>query len=304
MKLVNFKNIKRFIFLLLSMVMFLFCFYSYVEIANTTAIAVDSVNNHRAYRLYDATTKQMVKKYTLQLVADTNVNSRSVIGSDDRFVDFTKNGTVKIFGRGTVGTGFIVDAHTIATAAHCVYSKGESYGSVNYTSKILVFNTDGSIAMTVTNIKQIHIPELYISTPGGSNAYDYALITVEEDMSEYAMFNLGVMMDSFRGSGKTISVTGFPGEVNGQTAQSNTMYTGNGVVINRNDFDVNKQIFFTNDSTPGNSGGPIYFTTTFNNKTYYTVIGIVSASGEEFNIGTRITTDLLHFYKNNSNISW
>lgn len=304
MKLVNLKNGKRFVFLLLSLTIFLFSFYPYMEITNTTVIAVDSVNNHRAYRLYDATTKRLVKKYTLQLLDDTNVNSRSVFGSDGRFVDFTKNGTVEIFGSGTVGTGFIIDAHTIATAAHCVYSKGESYGSVNYTSKILVFNTDGSIAMTVTNIKQIHIPDLYISTSGGSNAYDYALITVEEDLSEYAMFNLGVMMDSFRGSGKTISITGFPGIVNDQVVQANTMYTGNGVIINRNDFDVDKQIFFTNDSTPGNSGGPIYFTTTFNNKTYYTVIGIVSASGQEFNIGTRITTDLLHFYKNNPNISW
>lgn len=304
MKLGNLKNGKRFAFLFLSFTMLLFCFYPCVNIMNTTVIAVDSVNNHRAYRLYDVTTKQMVKKYTLQLVDDTNVNDRSVIGSDGRFVDFTKNGTVKIYGGGTVGTGFIVDAHTIATAAHCVYSKGASYGSVKYTSRILVFNTDGSIAMTVTNIKQIHIPDLYISTSGGSNAYDYALITVEEDLSEYAMFNLGVMMDSFRGSGKTISVTGFPSTVNDQGVKGNTMYTGDGVILNVNAFDVNKQIFFTNDSTPGNSGGPVYFTTTFNNKTYYTVIGIVSASGQDFNIGTRITTDLLHFYKNNPNISW
>lgn len=243
MKLGNLKNGKRFAFLFLSFTMLLFCFYPCVNIMNTTVIAVDSVNNHRAYRLYDVTTKQMVKKYTLQLVDDTNVNDRSVIGSDGRFVDFTKNGTVKIYGGGTVGTGFIVDAHTIATAAHCVYSKGASYGSVKYTSRILVFNTDGSIAMTVTNIKQIHIPDLYISTSGGSNAYDYALITVEEDLSEYAMFNLGVMMDSFRGNGKTISVTGFPSTVNDQGVEGNTMYTGDGVILNVNAFDVNKQIF-------------------------------------------------------------
>ncbi len=35
---------------------------------------------------------------------------------------------------------------------------------------------------------------------------------------------------------------------------------------------------------------------------YYTVIGIHTTGAGTFNAATRITTDLLHFYKNNPNI--
>ena len=55
----------------------------------------------------------------------SSTNARAVIGDDTRVVDFSKSGVVKINftasnGESYWGTGFVVDEHTIATAAHCV----------------------------------------------------------------------------------------------------------------------------------------------------------------------------------------
>ena len=53
--------------------------------------------------------------------------------------------------------------------------------------------------------------------------------------------------------------------------------------------------------TPGDSGGPAYITTSYYGSIYYTVIGINVSEAGTYNIATRITSDLLHFYLNNSN---
>ena len=68
--------------------------------------------------------------------------------------------------------------------------------------------------------------------------------------------------------------------------------------------DETRQIYYSNDTTPGNSGGPIYITETYNGQTYKTVVAITTSSpydSEDYNIGTRITTELLRFFKFNSN---
>ncbi len=102
-----------------------------------------------------------------------------------------------------------------------------------------------------------------------------------------------------------VSLTGFPGELNNNNTGSNTMYTGTGNVSNG----TNMRLYYTADSTGGNSGGPVYITETRLDKTYYTVIGInvsgISQNGVPlYNSAIRINTDLLHFYCNNPNLSW
>lgn len=62
--------------------------------------------------------------------------------------------------------------------------------------------------------------------------------------------------------------------------------------------------------TGGNSGGPVYVKTEYNGKEYAVVIGITTvATWGGDNIyngggGVRMTTNLLHFYKNNPNIAY
>lgn len=277
----------------------------------TASMDISAVNTSQSYKVYNASNGYYIKSYTLSKnpVQD---NSKSVIDSDDRVVDFSKSGVVKIIGGG-FGTGFVIDAHTIATAAHCVCTKlnvNSQPTSSNIIKKILFFKPDGSIEKTITDVKQIHIPDLYISTPGQTNKYDYALITVSEDLSAYANFNLGVTLDAFQESGKTISCTGFPGYLNNDpdnvvnnAINLHNEYTGNGIII-PNDNDPQLCLRYNCDTSGGNSGGPVYLTSTLDGKVYYTVIGIHTTSAGSFNSATRMTTDLLHFYKNNPNITY
>lgn len=235
------------------------------------------------------------------LDVDNNVSTYAIIGDDDRVVDFTKSGVVKILTNSAMGTGFVVDSHTIATGAHCVYNQ-----TIN---NILLFDVNGNVSLSATPL-EYHVPTKYIierSKGRETNEYDYALITVEEDLSNYACFDLGVMLPNFVGSQNAISVTGFPGVVNNQLVNNSTihnMYTGNGVTLDSAGHDIKPdlQFIYNNDITGGNSGGPVYVSKNYYGKVYYTVIGINVGSSDDYGIATSINTDLLHFYLHNSNI--
>lgn len=265
-----------------------------------------SVTCNRTYYVYNALTSTYLRQYTLSaLDSENNTNTRSVIGPDERELDWSKSGVCKITTTaGSFGTGFVIDEHTIATAAHCLYNNTAGSRSI---SDILLFDTSGEITLHATPV-EYHIPVDFISrltTNSGTNEYDYALITIEEDLSDYACFDLGVMLDGFTTTGTALSVTGFPGEVNNalvNTFEIHNMYTGTGIISNQNAFSFNFQLTYTNDVTGGNSGGPVYLIETRCGYTYYTVIGINTASATTYNIGTRITTDLISFYKNKSNL--
>lgn len=260
-----------------------------------------SVNTSQSYKVYNAVNGGYVKSYTLSAnpVMD---KSKTIIDTDDRFVDFSKNGVVKIVTSiGSWGTGFVVDDHTIATAAHVLYN-----GNAVPVSHIYFFNQDGSIDMDITNPSYCHIPNIYMSNVEDAIVYDYALITVKQDLSEYENFNLGAPLDSFIHRESTVLTTGFPAEVNSKDVNNLTehnMYTSAGSTID----DVHRadiEISYNNDTSGGNSGGPVYTSTLFNGKFYYTVVGINVKGAGTANRATRMTTDLIHFYKNNSYITY
>ncbi len=263
-------------------------------------ISAAYINTNIYYDVYDAGTGISLGSYNLDsvsTVSSNGVSTYNVIGNDTRVVDFTKSGVVKLMTNdGYMGTGFVVDDHTIATAAHCVYNQSTS--SVYEISSIRLFDGDGDIEKTVTNLQEIHIPRPYRTFSDSSN-YDYALITVGDDLSDYAIFNLGLLMDNYSSSNSAFSITGFPQVVNNTVVNSNTqdtMYTGTGSFYSATDY----KIFYNNDTSGGNSGGPVYITTSFNNNVYYSVVGIHTTGGTS-NGATRVTTNLLQFFKNNPN---
>lgn len=287
-----------------------------ISFAFDTNASTDS-SSFRVYKRYNATTGAYLGDYSLTTNFSTNSDSDSdsintVIGDDDRVVDFTKSGVVKLMtSNNYVGTGFVVDDHTIATAAHCV--KGYKI------SAIRLFDTDGNIEQTATPV-ETHIPQKYIANAQDSVNYDYALITVSEDLSAYEMFDLGVSLDTAIDNNTAVSVTGFPkyinndyeNEVNNYTI--NNMYTGNGVLKYRDDttlvinsetktFYKDSALFYTTDSSGGNSGGPVYVTTSYYGEVYYTVIGIhnYGLGSINLNSATRMTPELLRFYLSNPN---
>ncbi len=253
----------------------------------------------RTYYVYNPNTGAFSRHYTLSALP-SSLNTRTVFSPDERVVDWTKIGTVKILtssGNIHMSSGFVVDDHTIATAAHCLITDG----TADVITDIRLFDTSGECVLSATPI-EMHIPEYYINPIDEDNDglldeenYDYALITINEDLSAYCHYSLGVPTDSFLTSSSQISVTGFPGDLN-NSLYVNTMYTGVGNVTGG----TAKRIFHNADTAGGNSGSPIYITETRNNQTFDTVVAIHTHGYSSYNAGVRITTDLLQFYLNNN----
>lgn len=294
-------------------------------------VGVQSINESEEYTVFDAKTGAGKSNYTL----DSNPvvdNSRLIIDKDTRYRDDSLPGVVKIIINNSFGTGFVVDAHTIATAAHCLYHGEETFNSNTQLKKILILDNSGNVEKTITNMHSTHVPNIYINNMivyrknhnelglehyKIANAFDYALITVEEDLSEYACFDLGIPTDGMMSDSQKLYCTGFSdiiadgehddGDVN--TLTKHERFTGEGFMKpDANEPFPEREIYYDIDTRPGNSGGPVYVKNTIGNTTYYTVIGIHtrSANGDNYklNSGTQMTTELLHFYKNNPYIEW
>ena len=109
----------------------------------TDCVSAANSNNAVSYTVFSLKRGGTYKtKYTLNPV-DTlsSTNARAVIGDDTRVVDFSKSGVVKINftasnGESYWGTGFVVDEHTIATAAHCVCEQTNGKNATNSGSKV------------------------------------------------------------------------------------------------------------------------------------------------------------------------
>lgn len=265
--------------------------------------ATSSINTSQTYYVYDGITGEFLRQYTLDAVPYVD-NSRSVIGADTRTVDFSVSGVVKLMSQtGYLGSGFVVDEHTIGTAAHCVYNR--STNSISMVESIRLFDANGDVKMNAYPV-EVHIPKNYITSSSNTD-YDYALISVRKDVSKYACFNLGTVLNSMNTSTTPIFVSGFPKRVGNTYVNltNNIEYTGTGHLF----FLENRTIFYDVDTSGGDSGGPIYMQTEMNDETYYTLIGIHTNGDDNnihsgYNYGTRITTELLHFYKSNSNVSY
>ncbi len=149
----------------------------------------------------------------------------------------------------------------------------------------------------------MHIPSKYYAYDSN---YDYALITVEEDLSNYPIFDLGVY-DSMTDRDITATITGFPGGLEngnpGNDENTHIMHSGNGTVVSSNGVILNTAI----DATGGNSGGPVYVTEYCNGNVKYTVFGILVAdpniaTGFQYNRSIQIDGNLIRFYKNNPHV--
>ena len=297
-------NYKKIISVFTAFIIFLLsiCTYS----SNSSAD-----NTTRSYKIFRASNGTYLDEYTLTSLPTVN-NSRYIFGMDDRQIDWSKSGVVKLMSViGIQGTGFVVDEHTIATAAHCVYN--EYTGGGMPLTEIRLFDNNGNQTLSATPVN-VHIPNAYIQANQPSDNYsynfvsDYALIIVEEDLSAYACFNLAVPLDTINLSATNVTVTGFPEKINGEyvnTEDDDEMYSASGTLYQMNSNDFLHYV----DTDNGNSGGPTYVTETRNGNTCYSVIGIYSATvgyvndPNLYSASTRITTDLLHFYLNNCKVN-
>lgn len=269
------------------------------------------------YAVYNAITGYFMQgsEYDIprETVYDNGDSTNDVIGNtDERVIDFTKSGVVKIVvsnDSGThYGTGFIVGPHAIATAAHVI--DDNRYRRAASIKHIYSFNADGTQRTNTITPLEIHKPSLFISTNPVEEYYDYALITVQEDLSNYPIFELGVY-DSMLDKDVAATITGFPGLIKNNSTGENirvnnaenlhTMYSGNGIVLSSNGFKITHNI----DTSNGNSGGPLYITERYKDKVKYVAFGIHNLgveSGDTYNHAVQINSDIIKFYKNNTHI--
>ncbi len=295
-----------------------------VSVCSFNSMPANSANTARSYKIFKASTAEELGTYSLTVPYGEQPTPKSAIGYDERYIDWSKSGVVKICGydgdsnkRKSLGTGFVVGKHAIATAAHVV----SKYGTGRYTpdriSCVKLFNADGTVAKTLlasnkdTNMTY-HVPAEFYNDIW-SYTRDYAVITVSEDLSKYQCFDLGYVQDSLiKSNSASVSVTGFPSEVRGEivnTYSRHNMYTGQGILINQEQYgnDIsNGLIYYTVDTSGGNSGSPVYITETVRGKTFYTVIGMLNTGDGmplyRYNCGVRFDSDILKFYKGNPNI--
>lgn len=260
----------------------------------SSIMVAETSSTSRNYRVYNAQTGTHRRGYSLTVEnMDTSNSPRYVIGADDRVEDKSNIGVVEIKMLDSSnpdppysGTGFVVGEHIIATAAHNLFdnAKREAFKL----DAIYYYDKNGN-RESLTPV-EYHIPFDYI-TKTGTTIYDsdYALITVEENLSNYMSFNLGMITDY--ANNLPINTVGFPD--NGIKMKSS------GTITNTTNWEY---IFEHNaDTSTGQSGSPIFAIETVNGSTYNTVVGIHVAG---FNTGVRFTPHNLKFYNGNTNIQY
>lgn len=287
-------------------------------IISTLPTTVNNINipsmDGRTYIMHDYQTNSNSYYYlngNVDVFSDDGISTYA--GNIDDRVTATDTSVVRV---SSGGTGFIVAPNVIATAAHCVYNRGMGMFVNNLEIEIrggVYPNASGE--MPTFQVIEAHIPVNYYSN--ADNNYEYALLYVEEDLSEYGIFDLGLPSDEFMDSNTTVTIVGYPQSVAGSTnnADNKVLYKSNGNILNLNNCQETENRFdyrLINScyASGGNSGGPLYMTKYSGSNEIHEVIGILTGSGNvrlngesqttKTSFCTRITPSLLRFYYNNN----
>lgn len=243
----------------------------------------------------------------------------SIIGADNRVNADDDTAIVKLVDPTTgngIASGFIVDDHVIATAVHCVYT-GLEFRDLS----IRIIDENNNLIKTVSP-KYIHVPkEAVYNTNQIRGTHDYALLYIEEDLSEYGAFKLGVATDEYIDNHGSVIVSGFPGTLpdnyTGAVGDIRFKSSGNFYRSSVSPYN-NYRCFYDADAVNGNSGGPVYVEEGFKVGDqwykYKTVVAIHSGGfatlpsnynyfDPEYNSGVTITPDILNFYYSNSHLT-
>lgn len=282
---------------------------------NTTALPSHST---KYYYKYDASTgTQIGSKYSVADVGNISTGSgvsvTTIIGDDDREIDYSNSGVVKLTFNSGSGTGFVIDKHHILTCAHCVYDTSSNSPVTNL--KYTIYNSSGSVKATYS-ASNYHVPEEYQNASSYSSTgylYDYAIIEVTQDLSNYCTFSLGVARNYITTTNPELHINGYSGYSDGSTdpitiSLRGKMVTGSGYLTSTK---INTHnIYYDVDIVPGTSGGPLYVKVpngndSANDEENYdlVVIGIHSGQNTNYNLAKRIDTNILNFVYNNSELS-
>lgn len=253
----------------------------------------------RTYWRHDYNSNDSTSYYEYDLSQTLFVNNVGddtdvIIGSNDMIRDYDK-AVVKL---STGGTGFIIGDHTIATAAHCIFDQiTDSFLNIT----IEVIDTDNTVLSTMTP-RYAHINKEYSQSDDGM--YDYALIYVTTDLSQYGKFDLGIALRPYIDNEGQVIVSGFPSTYPPGYTQPpyGLRFKSSGNLISS--YTGTTLLAYDADMASGQSGGPVYVEEGIYNGNdyieYKTAIAINTTESDTDNFGVRITEDLIKFYKKNT----
>ena len=253
---------------------------------NTNAI---STSTNRQYRQFNAQTGSIYRSsYTISARPTRVYSTYSNVADDNLIRNTTESTTVLLKfkdGNGfhNLGTAFIVDEHTLMTCAHCLYNSTQKK-AVSAIYAFVYYNND--TRCSVYPAIYSHVPIQYIN---GDSNYDYGILTFSDSFEGFGAYELGVMTD-VSNANISVNVTGFPDD--GNYSGLGLRYTSPCTVTSTSDY----MIHFSGKVYGGQSGSPLYTTTTYKNTKYNIVTGITKTTGS----ATRITPDILAFVYQNS----
>lgn len=279
------------------------------------------------YTLPDNSTRSYIK-YTCDTGATTSYTLSNSIPSPNADFDYPvatvsdelDRGNTNVVHLSCGGSGFVVNEHVIATAAHCVYNTGEHDFLSNITVNIYDegAEVDSSNLIASFEAEAYHIPSLYLNGSGTyshQNNYDYALIYVGSDshgrdLLDYVspwQFAIPSLEFSEAETGQ-LTTTGFTFyniDDDDDEEEYARFYSTGPVsdfikVTGATWYSPNLRIASYAVNKGGKSGGPMFYTSTYNNSVNKSVAGItVSLYEDSYTWGTKINLTLLRFYKQN-----
>lgn len=272
--------------------------------ADTQAVATT-----RTYmrHYYNSNNPASCSEYTLTVDPLDNTSRSSNYATPRALVsdnDMIRDYDTAVVNLSVGGTGFIVDDHIIATAAHCVFSYQTKEFSDN---QIRIVDEDNNV--TVITPKYTDISKIYYSNSTYTTKYDYALIYVKEDLSKYGKLQLGVALDDYIDGHGEVIVSGFPSNSAYPPSYMGQPYgirfKAKGKITSSN----NERIGYDADTASGDSGGPVYVEECFSTNRgelydYRTVIAINTTISYYEGFGIPMDIDMLKFYLSNSNIEY
>ncbi len=280
-----------------------------------TGTAFNSFDNYKNVSATDNSITYMKYTYATNSFTTYDLPGLSVLDNDGLYrtrstVDIRPNSPLEqTLVKVGNGTGFIIGDHEIMTAAHVVTNletKEIGIPSVQIaTSNPLNENTAIDLTPLTASFPQRAYKEY--NSPDGM---DYAIITVQEDLSDYGCVFLGLGVDDNKLMNNNVYALGYNGDY--QKISSGTINTINdGCYIS------------SNFVLPQTSGGPLYCKYEFGVpgstneeetvQSYKTVIGIVSTMSAIYyhdtneytdvtTLSTRITPEILQFAYENDNL--
>lgn len=260
-------------------------------------IDVIAASKTRTYWRHNYSSPNLASYYQYDLTVNSINNSRTIFPPANNMKKDKDTSVVRINGGSYWGTGFIVGDHEIATAAHCVYSRSDDKF---LKFKISIIDENNNVIKTIPP-HYVHINKNFeMASEGNFSPYDYAMIYVDEDLSEYGAFNLGVALDIYADNNGSVIVSGFPNpdyypdDYKGKEWGIRFKAAGNIIGKTSDAFQYNA------DTAGGCSGGPVYIEEKIivNGELheYKTAIAINKTSG---NWGARMTAEVLKLYGGN-----